>query len=243
MRKFSMDAHMHFDLYKDRDKVVRFIEESQSYTIAMTNLPVLFEKYMKNYCGYKYIKLALGFHPELAYEYQQQLSVFLKNIGQTRYIGEIGLDFTKNNCENQHCQMKIFKAIVEECSKFDDKILSIHSRKAAKEVIDILENYTGKVILHWYTGNLKEMQIAISRGYYFSINHQMIRSVKGEKIINLAPLDKILIESDAPFTYGLNDHYDLNFLDNVYAYLSNKNNVSIETIQKKVENNFKALLS
>lgn len=243
MRKFSMDAHMHFDLYKDRDKVVRFIEESQSYTIAMTNLPVLFEKYMKNYCGYKYIKLALGFHPELAYEYQQQLSIFLKNIGQTRYIGEIGLDFTINNFKNQHCQMKIFKAIVEECSKFDDKILSIHSRKATKEVIDILENYNGKVILHWYTGNLREMQIAISRGYYFSINHQMIRSVKGEKIINLAPLDKILIESDAPFTYGLNDHYDLNFLDSVYAYLSDKNNVSIETIQKKVENNFKALLS
>ena len=243
MRKFLMDAHMHFDLYKDRDKVVRFIEESQSYTIAMTNLPVLFEKYMKNYCGYKYIKLALGFHPELAYEYQQQLSVFLKNIGQTRYIGEIGLDFTINNFENQHCQMKIFKAIVEECSKFDDKILSIHSRKATKEVIDILENYNGKVILHWYTGNLREMQIAISRGYYFSINHQMIRSGNGKKIINLTPLDKILIESDAPFTYGLNDHYDLNFLDNVYSYLSDKNNVSIEIIQKKVENNFKALLS
>lgn len=243
MRNFLMDAHMHFDLYKDRDKVVRFIEESQSYTIAMTNLPVLFEKYMKTYNGYKYIKLALGFHPELAYEYQQQLPIFLKNIEQARYIGEIGLDFTVNNLENQYCQIKIFKAIVEACSNFHDKILSIHSRKATKEVIDILENYNGKVILHWYTGNQRDLQIAISRGYYFSINHQMIRSISGKKIINLIPLDKILIESDAPFTYGLNDHYDLNFLCNVYTYLSDKNNVSIEMIQKKVRNNFKMLLS
>lgn len=238
-----MDAHMHFDLYKDRDKVVRFIEETQSYTIAVTNLPVLFEKYMKNYCGYKYFKLALGFHPELAYEYQQQLPVFLKNIGRTRYIGEIGLDFTVNNFENKHCQVKIFKRIVEACRNFDDKILSVHSRKATKEVIDILENYTGKVILHWYTGNLRYIQIAISRGFYFSINHQMIRSISGKKIINFIPLDRILIESDAPFTYGLNDHYDLNFLDNVYAYLCHMHNVSIETIQRIVKNNFKNLLS
>ena len=243
MRNFSMDAHMHFDLYKDRDEVVKFIEENKSYTIAMTSLPALFEKYMKNYSDYKYMKLALGFHPELAYEYQKQLSVFLRNMGQTRYIGEVGLDFTVNNLENQHCQVKIFRMIIEACSNFDDKILSINSRKATKNVIDILENYTGKVILHWYTGNLRDLQIAISRDYYFSINHQMIRSAVGKKIINLIPLDKILIESDAPFTYGLNDHYDLNFIDNVYAYLSDKHNVSMETIQEKVKNNFKTLLS
>ena len=242
MRCFSMDAHMHLDLYKDIDKVVRLIEESQSYTIAMTNLPVLFEKYIKNYYEYKYIKLALGFHPELAYEYQQQLTIFFHNIEKTRYIGEIGLDFTVNNSENQHCQVKIFAAIVEACSHFDDKILSIHSRKATKDVIDILENYTGKVILHWYTGNVKDLQIAISRGYFFSINHQMIRSNAGKKVIDLIPQDKILIESDAPFTLGLNDNYDLNFLDNVYAYLAEKHSVSIETCQKELKNNFKALL-
>lgn len=242
MRHFSMDAHMHLDLYKDRDKVVRFIEESQSYTIAMTNLPALFEKYMKNYCEYKYIKLALGFHPELAYEYQHQLTTFCENIGKTRYIGEIGLDFTDNNSENRHCQVKIFTAIVEACSNFDDKILSIHSRKATKNVMDILENYTGKVILHWYTGNLRDLQIAISRGYFFSINHQMIKSKAGKKIIDLIPLDKILIESDAPFTYSLKDHYDLNFLNNVYAYLSDRYSVNINTFQKELKNNLKALL-
>jgi len=242
MRNFSMDAHMHFDLYKDRDKVVSFIEENESYTIAMTNLPVLFEKYMKNYCGYKYMKLALGFHPELAYEYQQQLSTFFQNLGKTRYIGEIGLDFTLNNSDNRYCQVKVFTAIVEACSHFNDKILSVHSRKATKDVIDILENYTGKVILHWYTGNLRDLQIAIDRGYFFSINHQMIRSTAGKKIIDLIPLDKILIESDAPFTYGLNDHYDLNFLDDVYAYLSDRHTVSIETFQRGLKNNFQTLL-
>ena len=40
-----MDAHMHFDLYKNRQDVLDYIEENKSYTIAVTNLPDLYRRY------------------------------------------------------------------------------------------------------------------------------------------------------------------------------------------------------
>ena len=61
----------------------------------MTNLPILFEKYNSLYNGFKYIRFALGFHPELLIDYSYQLEIFIKNIKYTRYIGEIGLDYSK----------------------------------------------------------------------------------------------------------------------------------------------------
>ena len=62
MFEFSMDAHMHFDLYENRDKVLEYIESKKSYTIAVTNLPELFQRYDKKYADKKFVKIALGFH-------------------------------------------------------------------------------------------------------------------------------------------------------------------------------------
>lgn len=42
--KFKMDTHMHFDLYNNRNEVLDYIENNHSYTIAVTNLPDLFER-------------------------------------------------------------------------------------------------------------------------------------------------------------------------------------------------------
>lgn len=242
MISFSMDAHMHFDLYKDRKAVVDYIERMRSYTIAVTNLPVLFEKYYPDYQQYQYMKLALGFHPELVYEYQNQLPIFIKNIDKTRYIGEIGLDFSTPDLNNRKSQVKIFSDIIQICSEHKNKILSIHSRKAHKEVMDVLEGYQGAVILHWYSGAIRELKIALERGYYFSINQQMVRSSSGKSIIDTIPVDKILIESDAPFTYGLKDRYDLFFTNEIYAYLSRTRSLTLEDISEVIKNNFNRIL-
>ncbi len=242
MISFSMDAHMHFDLYKDRKAVADYIECMRSYTIAVTNLPVLFEKYYPDYQHYRYMKLALGFHPELACEYQNQLSIFIKNIDKTRYIGEIGLDFSTPDLNNRKSQVKTFSDIIQICSEHKNKILSIHSRKAHKEVMDVLKGFQGAVILHWYSGAIRELNIALERGYYFSINQQMVRSSSGKRIIDAIPVDKILIESDAPFTYGLKDRYDLFFVNEIYAYLAKTRDLSLEEISKIIKNNFRKVL-
>ncbi|WP_434131219.1 TatD family hydrolase [Sporomusa sphaeroides] len=243
MKPFYMDAHMHFDLYKDRKSIANYIEQSGSYTIAVTNLPALFERYYSEYQGYKYMKIALGFHPELAYKYQEQLPVFLRNIDNTRYIGEIGLDFSTRDFENRQIQIKIFTEIIQKCSERKNKIISVHSRKAQKDVLEILKEFQGNVILHWYSGSIKEIAIAVDRGYYFSINHQMFRSDSGRKNIDAIPLNRILIESDAPFTISLKDKYNLFFINEIYSCLEKSKGLDLEEISKTIKENFSKILS
>ena len=65
------DTHFHLDLQNDRTAAIREIEEKQLYTIAVTNLPDLYRKEAAEIAS-KYIRFALGFHPELVSKYKGQ---------------------------------------------------------------------------------------------------------------------------------------------------------------------------
>ena len=243
MDVFYMDAHMHFDLYKDIGTVIETIEKNKCYTIGMTNLPLLFNRYFEKYINLKYFRLPLGFHPELVCDYYDQLPLFLKNIDRTRYIGEIGLDFSRVNDKDKSIQSEIFKIIIDNCYDKKEKILSIHSRGAESEIIDILRGCKSKVIMHWYSGNIVNLDRAIKEGFYFSINHQMLNTVSGKKRIATLPLDKILLESDAPFTAGQNKGYNLTFAHEIYEYLAQSERVAITEVQMQIKENFRKLVS
>lgn len=242
MNKFNMDSHMHFDLYKNRQDVLNYIEENKSYTIAVTNLPDLYKKYFEEKWNYKYVKLALGFHPELVSQYGGQIEIFKEYFSTTRFIGEVGLDYSLKSFESQKKQRVIFKQIIDLCKKDRNKIKSVHTRKAESDCLDILDGFTGKVILHWYSGNLENLKTGINRGYFFSINQQMIMNQKGRNIIDMIPINQIVIESDAPFTAGLNLSYSLSFIDDIVTYLSKSKKMSEELLYVQIKENFKNIL-
>lgn len=243
MKKFYHDVHLHLDLYKNVNDIILQIEKYHSYTIAVTNLPILYDKAINNTPNSKYIRIALGFHPELVGLYPEQIQEFYKRIEGSRYIGEIGLDFTKANDKFKELQIKVFKETIHMCNKFGGKILSIHSRKAAKETIEIIgTDFNGKIILHWFSGNFTELTKAIQNGYYFSINEEMIRYPKGKSIINRIPIDKILIESDGPFIKSVKNEYTIVTIDKVINELCNIKECSYEEINNQLKANFKMLL-
>ena len=241
MFDFYMDAHMHFDLYDDRNEILRYVTQKESYTIAVTNLPQLFEKYKHQYVENKYFQLALGFHPELVYQYSNQQILFKELLSETRFIGEIGLDYTKKSKEDVLKQTEVFEKILEWCSG-NNKILSVHSRSASKKVVDMLDGFDGTVILHWYSGGITDLRRAIAQGCYFSINHQMLQSTNGKKIVGNIPVDRILIESDAPFTKGLSEKYTIDFNDVIYKYIGGVYNQEIDVVKKRIKANFAEVL-
>lgn len=241
MIDFYMDAHMHFDLYDDRNEILRYVKQKASYTIAVTNLPQLFEKYKCQYVENKYFQLALGFHPELVYQYSNQQMLFKELINETRFIGEIGLDYTKKSKEDVMCQTEVFEKIIEWCSG-RNKILSIHSRSASKKVVDMLAGFDGIVILHWYSGSINDLKRAIEQGCYFSINHQMLKSISGRNTIKNIPVDRLLLESDAPFTSGLEKKYTINFTDVIYKYIGDLYQQEVDVVKKRIKANFAEVL-
>ena len=241
MFNFYMDAHMHFDLYDDRNEILRYIEKKESYTIAMTNLPLLFQKYKLQYAENKYFQLALGFHPELVYQYSNQTMLFKELINETRFIGEIGLDYMKKSKEDIKVQTETFGKILEWCSG-KNKILSIHSRHATAKVVEMINDFEGTVILHWYSSGITDLRRAIAQGCYFSINHQMLQSTNGRTIVRNIPVDRLLLESDAPFTKGLNKKYTIDFNDVIYKHIGELYHQEIGVVKKRIKANFVEVL-
>lgn len=194
------DTHFHLDLFENPKQIIEAIEQAKVYTIAVTNLPELFDHTYNLTKETKYVRAALGFHPELAAKHKEQLALFKKKINFTRYIGEVGLDNYNKSQADYLDQKKIFEEVVEASHKAGNKILTVHSRRSEKDVISIIgDKFSGKVILHWYSGGLKELERAISFGFYFSINFAMCQSENGKKIIESIPLNRLLIETDGPF--------------------------------------------
>ena len=245
MKPFYFDTHMHFDLYKNRKDVLSYINQNRSYTIAVTNLPDLYERYFRQgICEkYKYIRLALGFHPQLAKQYYPQIEKFERYLQTTKYIGEVGLDFSAGDLQEFNYQREIFQNIIWQCQHTENKILTVHSRHAEKDVLHYLEELTNcKVILHWYTGTLRTLDEAVDRGYYFSINQQMLQTKKCQLMLERIPLDKILLESDAPFTKGTRVEYSLKIFDGIYMALSKSYGLAPDDLSMKLRQNFKSVL-
>jgi TatD DNase family protein len=124
----------------------------------------------------------------------------VKQLHETRFIGEIGLDYVTNEPENRERQQQVFHEILKNCKKSGDKVLSIHSRRSASDVISILGNrFSGTAILHWFSGTVRELDQAIRFGFFFSINPAMAESKSGQILIRRIPQESVLTETDAPF--------------------------------------------
>lgn len=239
MRILKYDTHTHLDLYDDFETKLKYIEKNKIYTIVMTNVPKLYKKYKDKYPNLKFTRFSLGLHPELVIQYGNQLNLFLDYLPESKYIGEIGLDYSKGIIVDQK---QIFERIIESCNTFEDKIISIHSRKATDSVIDIVGESKNKIILHWFTGSKKELDRAIDKGYYFSVNSDMLVTKKGAALISDIPLNKLLIESDSPFTKQTRNNFTVDYFDDFYMKASKILGKTVDEVELLFSENFKTLL-
>ncbi len=196
-----VDFHCHLDLFKDFESIVQQCEQSRIYTLAVTTTPRAWERNKAITKNTKYVRAALGFHPQLVAQFKHELPLFFELIDETRYIGEIGIDGSKEYRNSIVDQTEVFNAILKRCAKSENKILSIHSRGAENEVFKALKNNVGagKPILHWFTGSVKQLDEAIELGCWFSVGPAMLATQKGKMLVERMPLNKLLTETDAPF--------------------------------------------
>ncbi|TWW01094.1 hypothetical protein FEF09_09015 [Chitinophaga pinensis] len=173
-----VDTHCHLDLFENIQG--RVIEEDLLgiKTITVTNAPRFYRPNQDLFRECGNIRVALGFHPQLVQQYKDDLGIFESLISQTKYIGEIGLDGSKEYQSTYTIQLGIYKGILAALARTEGKVVTMHSRNAAAEVIELLNKQQArtrnKFILHWFTGTLTELRQAIKIGCYFSINHKMI---------------------------------------------------------------------
>ena len=201
-----IDTHCHFDMMPQPEAYISQKEQAGDIVIGMTNLPSHFQMGQPYLKGYKHIRLALGLHPLLAAESNSEVTLFKRLVNQTSYIGEIGLDFSKEGIATKDVQVAVLRELLY-AIRGKKKIVSVHSRKAEKELLALLCEYEiENVIFHWYSGPLNLIDDIVNEGYYFSINEAMTLSESGRRIISKIPTDRILTESDAPYNNKNNIH-------------------------------------
>lgn len=197
--KFA-DAHCHVDLYSDPLAFARDRAATRIPTVAVTNAPSVFFYTKELSIHNQFIIPAVGLHPELAYSHAAELTILLEIIEAVSVVGEIGLDFTEQDEEIRAVQRQVFSTTLARCADVGHRILTIHSRRAAAETISMIgANYPGSIILHWFSGSVRDARQAVKNGYYFSVNCAMSRSERGRRLLAELPPNRVITETDGPF--------------------------------------------
>ena len=164
----------------------------------MSTTPEEFLTRYGQYSVYPQVRPSLGLYPLHVNESSAQVNLFFELLPLCPLIGEIGLDFSPHYPEPQ-VQVDVFKNILTQCHRLEGRCLSIHSRKAGSEVLDLCwPAFNGTLVLHWYSGPCESLSNPPEH-LYFSINAAMLQSRHGRQLLEQLPKEKILLETDAPY--------------------------------------------
>ncbi|GAA1948975.1 TatD family hydrolase [Catenulispora subtropica] len=119
-----------------------------------------------------------------------------------RGIGETGLDYFRTGPDGVAAQQQSFRAHIA-IAKRHGKALVIHDRDAHDDVLRILleEGSPETVVFHCYSGDAAMAEVCAERGYYMSFAGNVTYKANQalQEALQVAPLDRILVETDAPF--------------------------------------------
>ncbi|MGY4646241.1 Qat anti-phage system TatD family nuclease QatD [Mycobacterium sp. URHB0021] len=200
-----IDFHCHLDLYRHPHEVAEEAERLGIGVLSVTTTPSAWPGTSRLAVGRSTIKTALGLHPQLASERRQELRLFDQYLSDTIFVGEVGLDGSPEHRSSWSDQEVVFDHVLRSCEEAGDKIVSIHSRRAAGQVLDSLDRFSGirAPILHWFSGTRAELRRAEERGCWFSVGPAMLSGAKGRALVLEMPHDRVLLETDGPFAQVL----------------------------------------
>ncbi len=121
---------------------------------------------------------------------------------KVRAVGETGLDFYRTGPEGRDAQVESFVRHIELAKRLD-RTLVIHDRDAHDAVLDVVdaEGAPERWVMHCFSGNPRFAGACLDRGAYLSFagtvtfrNSQPLRDA-----LAVTPLDRVLVETDAPF--------------------------------------------
>ncbi|NKI18586.1 TatD family hydrolase [Spongiibacter sp. KMU-166] len=196
-----MDFHCHLDLYPDARNVYAEASDRVEFVWLVTTSPRAFAATSKVLLASEKIFISPGLHPEVAGKRSGELEMLLSQMEQYSGVGEVGLDGSSRYKQHFELQKNIFQSVLQKSVNLGGRVLSIHSRSAAKDVLCLLESHPGygTAVLHWFTDSPSQLSRAKEMGCWFSVGPAMVASANGRKLASLMPRDRVVPESDGPF--------------------------------------------
>lgn len=207
----SFDAHCHFDLMARPNAVAH---EAATMGLGLFDCgvdPRDFAGARERSSNNSHVIAGVGLHPWWIADGRcgaAEVDLLCELASRKRFIGEVGLDFSQRFADTEGTQMQAFERLCQTLSQspLPDRALSIHAVRAAGAALDILESSgllkgapnSPAIIFHWFSGTSDELNRARSSGCYFSINERMLATKRGREYARQIPLDRLLLETDAP---------------------------------------------
>lgn len=211
------DSHAHYNDEKfndDREEIIKQIYKSGVTKIINAGYSLESSKYALEIAKeYEWMYTISGISPNDISNNEKELIKELKQledfINEEKHskkilaIGEIGLDYYWEKDINKRKLQKIaFIKQIEIANNFNLPIV-IHTREAVMDTLEILKNdeVIKKGVFHCCPLNIELIKEALKLGYYISFAGPITfkNSKNAEDVINLVPLDRMLIETDSPY--------------------------------------------
>lgn len=201
-----------------------------------------------NMAQYPSVYTAFGIHPEnaLKFDYEKVKDIF-KKYPFISGVGETGLDYFYNP-ETKDLQIKVFEKHIELAAEIQ-KPLIIHTRAADEETKAILSNaYQNNLlkksgVMHCFCGSYDLAKTALDLGLYISFSGIITFKNASDlrEIAKKIPLDRLLIETDAPYLAPVPFRGKQNepaFVAKTLECLANIREEQIELVEKQTTKNF-----
>lgn len=204
-----IETHCHLDYLKDHplEEILEVaksqgVEKFLTIAVEPDNFDTVYELSQK----YPEVYFTQGIHPHDAKLFSEEAFAKIEQRAPEEKmlaVGEIGLDYHYDNSPRD-IQKQVFKKQLEIAIKLTKPVV-IHSRDADEDTISILKHYAPlmkrKGVIHSFTSGENLARTAMDLGFYLGFNGIITFKNAGNvrDIVTLAPIEKILVETDSPF--------------------------------------------
>lgn len=253
---FLIDSHAHLDMRrfdKDRDHV---IERALSAGVREIITVGTDANSSLDAAGlaevYPCVFAAVGIHPHNANRYTHHDLKGLRLLAKRKKvvaIGEIGLDFFRNLSTKKN-QIEVFKRQLDMAISLDLPVI-IHDRQAHDEVLGILSSFRAngpKGVIHCFSGDFALAEAFMALGYSISIPGTVtLQSASQTRdAASRIPLDRMLLETDAPFLAPLpckGQRNEPSFLIHTARRVAQLRDIALEELAKRTRQNTHTLFN
>lgn len=190
---------------------------------------------------------AIGVHPHDTKDGYEQINLLAPTSKKVVAVGEIGLDYFYTNSPRE-VQIKALEAQIQVALRHDLPII-FHVREAFDDFWPIFDKYPGiRGELHSFTDSAENLQKALERGLYIGVNgiSTFTKDENQKNVFDSIPLDRLLLETDAPFLTPTPLRGKVNepaYVTLVAEYHANRREISLEEIAAATTANARALFN
>ena len=204
MKDYLIDTHAHLDMLEETDTLGKMSKFGVKKVIIPSVEISTMEKIIKIADSNENIYAMLGIFPSEAKTYSSEVEELIKRLAKNpkvKAIGEIGLDYYWDRSFNE-LQKEVFAKQIRLANTLNLPIV-VHDREAHKDVFDILssENQDSDVLFHCFSGSTEFMRECVKKGWYIALGGVVTfkNAVKMKEVAKEVPLDKLVLETDAPY--------------------------------------------